>query len=270
MTGGRWRLVDTGPLDGPADMAIDEALLEAFDSACSPPVFRLYGWNPPALSLGRFQDPAATLDLERCREEGIPVVRRITGGGVIYHGEELTYSIVCAQRHLPPSLTIKESYRHLTGFLLDFYRDLGLAATWAVDGAGNAPKPGRRTPFCFAGREDFDVLVGGGKIGGNAQRRLRGAIFQHGSIPLQDRVATGLRYLRELPAPDDLRTTSLGELGVNVPSRQLVRRLAAAFETSLGISLRPSELTTEERECAATLAAGKYSEFDWDHGRSAS
>ncbi len=267
MTPGAWRFVDTGPLDGPADMAIDEALLDAFDPDRSTPVFRLYGWDPPAISLGRFQDPAATLDLERCREDSVPVVRRITGGGAIYHGDELTYAIVCAPRHLPSSTTIKESFRHLTAFLLAFYRSLGLDPAWAVDGAGDPSAHGRRTSFCFAGREEFDVVIGERKIGGNAQRRLRGAIFQHGSIPLADRVATGLRYLRDQPSPGDLRTTSLGELGVATAIPSLSRRLVEAFDSSLGVSLRPSPLTTEEREHAASLAAGKYAEYDWGRRR---
>ena len=128
-----WRLVDTGPLSGPANMAIDEALLDAFDPGRSAPVLRLYGWRPPALSLGRFQDPPSVLDLDRCRADGVPVVRRITGGGVIYHADELTYAIVCAPHHLPAASTIKETFRHLTGFLLAFYRSLGLDAGRGLD-----------------------------------------------------------------------------------------------------------------------------------------
>ena len=128
-----WRLIDTGLLDGPTNMAIDEALLANFTPETSTPVLRLYGWSPPALSLGRFQKAAEVLDLDRCREAGVPIVRRITGGGVIYHAEELTYSLVCSPSHLPAATSIKESFRLLTSFLLAFYRSLGLAAEYAVD-----------------------------------------------------------------------------------------------------------------------------------------
>lgn len=259
-----WRLVDTGPLDGPANMAVDEALLDAFDPGRSAPALRLYGWNPPALSLGRFQQPERVLDLRRCREDGVPVVRRITGGGAIFHADELTYSIVCAPRHLPPAATVKESYRHLTGFLLDFYRGLGLPAAWAVDAAGDGSPLGARTDFCFAGREDFDILAGGRKIGGNAQRRLRDAIFQHGSIPLLDRVPDGLGYLLERPDGASLSTTDLRSLGVEAPAEALKGRLAAAFAASLGIDLSASGLTPEEQARAEALRRGKYAEFAWN------
>ena len=133
MPGGTWRLIDTGPLDGASNMAIDEALLDSFDPERSTPVLRLYGWDPPALSFGRFQDPGEVLDLERCRAVSVTVVQRITGGGVIYHAEELTYAIVCAPRHLPGETTVKESFRYLTGFLLTFYQRMGLPAAYAAD-----------------------------------------------------------------------------------------------------------------------------------------
>src|SRR5512138_1693627 len=116
----RWRFIDTGPSDGPTNMAIDEALLSSFDPNRSLPVLRLYGWSPAALSLGRFQNAEDVLDLDRCQAAGIPVVRRITGGGIIYHAAELTYSLVCAPYHLTPAASIKESFRILTSFLLSF------------------------------------------------------------------------------------------------------------------------------------------------------
>src|SRR4051812_14673902 len=99
-TATRWRLIDTGALDGPSNMAVDEALLRCFDPVRSLPVLRIYGWNPPALSLGRYQDAAAALHLSLCAHDGVPVVRRMTGGGIIFHALELTYSIVCAPGHI--------------------------------------------------------------------------------------------------------------------------------------------------------------------------
>lgn len=253
--GARWRLVDTGPRDGASNMAIDGALLEAFDPKGSAPVFRLYGWSPPALSLGRFQDAGAVLDLPLCRERGVPVVRRITGGGVIYHADELTYSIVCPPSLLPSAAAgVDASYRRMNGFLLAFYRSLGLDAAFAIDAAPpGAPPLGERTVFCFAGMERCDILVGGRKIGGNAQRRTRSALFQHGSIPLSDGVAEGVRFLRETPADLEGSVADLATLGVTLPVEQLKKMLAAAFADAFGVDLDPSGLTAAERERADFL-----------------
>ena len=236
--GAPWRLVDTGSMDGASNMAIDEALLEAFDPETSAPVFRLYGWDPPALSLGRFQDADAVLDLALCRARGVPVVRRITGGGVIYHADELTYSIVRPPGRLPGETGVADSYRLMNGFLLSFYRALGLPAVYAADSPlPAASRLGERTHFCFAGRERSDILVDGRKIGGNAQRRTRRALFQHGSIPLADRVPVGIGFLREKPPGLDGTVADLATLGITLPVDELKDRLVAAFEETFGVVL---------------------------------
>ena len=235
--GAAWRLIDTGPLDGASNMAIDEALLGAFDPQASTPVFRLYGWDPPALSLGRFQDAEAVLDLGLCRASGVPVVRRITGGGVIYHADELTYSVVLSPRQLPGETSVDGSYRRLNGFLLAFYRALGLPAAYASDSPPGDWRLGERTAFCYAGTERSDILVDGRKIGGNAQRRTRNALFQHGSIPLADRVAAGVGFMRDKPSGLDGTVADLAALGITLPVDELKDRLVAAFEETFGVVL---------------------------------
>ena len=134
-------------------MAIDEALLCSFEQDASRPILRTYAWDPPALSLGRFQDAQEVLDLERCRRDNVAVVRRVSGGGTIYHVDELTYSIVCAPEQIPLATSVKDTFRVLTGFLIDFYRSLGLDARYAVDIAKPGQRFGERTAFCFAGKE---------------------------------------------------------------------------------------------------------------------
>jgi lipoate-protein ligase A len=259
-----WRLIDTGPLDGPTNMAIDEALLLNFVPSRTLPVFRLYGWLPPAISLGRYQDAAAVLDLERCRALALPVVRRVTGGGVIYHADELTYALVCAPSDLPPATSVKESFRILTAFLLATYAQLGLQAAYAADAAPATATLGERTPFCFAGHETYDILVRGKKLGGNAQRRLKHAVFQHGSIPLANRAATGAALLRHPPAGIVDSTTALRDLGITASAEELNGMLVAALAQTLGVELQRSELTAAERECAAGLLREKYLDAAWN------
>lgn len=245
-------------------MAIDEALLRSFDPATSPPVLRLYGWNPPTLSLGRFQNAAEVLDLERCRAVGVAIVRRVTGGGVIYHTEELTYSLVCAPSQIPPASSIKDSFRVLTGFLLAFYRRLGLDVVYAIDGAPEGTRFGERTPFCFAGKESFDILTAGRKIGGNAQRRVKGAIFQHGSIPLHNRAMTGLSYMRDQSPACAEGTTSLAECGVTAGREHLAREIASAFSDYFDVKLESDTLSDREQAERDVLCVQKYSSELWN------
>jgi lipoate-protein ligase A len=259
-----WRFIVTAPLSGAENMAIDEALLRSFNPAVSLPVLRLYGWNPPALSLGRHQKAAEILDLERCRNDGAAVVRRVTGGGVIYHADELTYSLVCAPAQIPPTLSIKDSFRLLTGFLLGFYRTLGLDARYAADSAPEGTRFGERTAFCFAGRESFDILVKGRKIGGNAQRRSKDVIFQHGSIPLVNRAVTGLTYMKD-QAPEHARgAVSLADCGVSADWNSLVPVLGTAFSDYFDTELQREVLSEREQAEMESMVVSKYSADRWN------
>lgn len=259
-----WRLIVTPPLSGAENMAIDEALLRAFDPNGSLPILRLYGWSPPALSMGRFQDAGEVLNVERCQKEGVAAVRRITGGGVIYHADELTYSIICAPGQIPPADSIKDSFRILTRFLLEFYRRLGLNAVYALDSASQAPRLGERTAFCFAGRESFDILVNGSKIGGNAQRRLKGIIFQHGSIPLVNRAQTGLNFMRNQAPQQIQEVTGLAECGVLIEMDSLRKEMVSAFSDCFTVALREEPLSMQEQADAVQLQTIKYGSGSWN------
>lgn len=248
-------------------MAIDEALLRSFDPDSSLPVLRLYGWNPPTLSLGRFQKADEVLNLERCRADGIAFVRRVTGGGVIYHADELTYAVVCAPGQVPPTSSIKDSFRVLTGFLLAFYRRLGLDPSYAMDSVPEGTHLGERTPFCFAGKESFDILVSGRKIGGNAQRRQKGAIFQHGSIPLQNCTATGLSYMREQSPAHIAGTVSLAECGITHDRKRLEQEMIAAFRGYFEVAMSDETVSPAEQADADDLRVSKYLTELWNlHG----
>ncbi|HJV35917.1 biotin/lipoate A/B protein ligase family protein [Geomonas sp.] len=258
-----WRLIDAGPLDGPANMALDEALLSSFNPESSLPVLRLYGWEPPALSLGRYQDAESSLRLDLCSAEGVPLVRRMTGGGIIYHGDEVTYSIVCSPEQIGDATGVKEGFRKLCGFLLETYRQLGLEAAFAIDRQPAGERLGERTAFCFAGKEEYDVVVAGRKIGGNAQRRMRGVIFQHGSIPLKSRVHLAARYLKE-PADAVTTAVSLDELGLQPEPAHLKQLLVNSFQQCLGVRLLRDGVSEGENGMAAQLVETKYRCHEWN------
>src|SRR5947209_2116371 len=92
-----WRLLHSGCASGDRNMALDDALLDSAARGAIPPTLRFYGWSPPAVSLGRFQDPGG-IDIAYARARGWDVVRRPTGGRAVLHHLELTYSII-----LPPA-----------------------------------------------------------------------------------------------------------------------------------------------------------------------
>ena len=119
------------------------------------------------------------LALDECQRDGIDIVRRPTGGGAIFHNKDLSYSIICDADIIGERLSVQDTYKKLCYFLVLSYRELGFDACFADGVIKKHPK----ADFCFAGIEKFDILINGRKIGGNAQKRCRKIIFQHGSIP---------------------------------------------------------------------------------------
>jgi lipoate-protein ligase A len=245
-------------------MAIDEALLSLFDPQMSEPVIRTYGWAPPALSLGRFQKSEEVLDLDRCCSNAVSIVRRLSGGGALYHADELTYSIVCSSDQIPPATSVKDSFRVLTGFLIDFYRSLGLDACYAVDSASEPELLGMRTAFCFAGKETFDILINGKKIGGNAQRRHKNIIFQHGSIPILNRACLGLQYMKDRSPEYAENTVSLSNCGISEDLITLKRMFTEAFRRYMGAVIIEEALSQDEQSKSEELLSAKYATERWN------
>jgi lipoate-protein ligase A len=256
----KWRLIESGAGSPGRNMAIDEALLRGFSEG-DLPIFRLYRWQP-SLSLGRFQNAGESIDLERRREVGIPCVRRMTGGGALLHGGDLSYALVLP-RHTFGKKGVRENYRRLCTFLILLYEKLGLEARFVRD----LKLPERASSCCLAGREAYDIVIGGAKMGGNAQRYTQQALFQHGSIPLEIDTATFAPLFREASGLSE--AASLQKLGVEARYDAVAAAAFQAFRESFGAELVPDTLSGSEARSAAALLERKYSTEEWNcEGRS--
>jgi|CXWL01.1.fsa_nt_gi lipoate-protein ligase A len=165
-------------------MARDEAMLIEVGNKSAPPTLRLYQWSPPTISLGYFQKYADYEALPAPAGE-LPVVRRLTGGGAILHDLELTYSIALPMGHELLKDGANRLYELAHDAVIAALGELRLAT--ARCGESDDSGAARGPFFCFERRHCYDVLLGGDKIAGSAQRRTRQGILQHGSIMLGNR-----------------------------------------------------------------------------------
>jgi lipoate-protein ligase A len=186
-----WLLLNSGPGNPAFNMALDEALLEAM-ARLGRPVLRLYGWTEPAATFGYFQKYA---DVERATALQ-PLIRRPTGGGIVPHDADWTYSLAFPPGHAWHSLKAEASYRRVHEWIRAAFGRLGIETKLASAASPNsellaAPNPamageGGRTPNsemgCFVGHEKFDVLWNGKKIAGAAQRRNKLGLLIQGSV----------------------------------------------------------------------------------------
>ncbi len=167
----RWLLLQSGPGGYAYNMALDEALLEAMPRLGAP-ALRFYAWIEPAASFGYFQHFAEIERLTTLR----PLVRRPTGGGLVPHDADWTYSLVFPPVHDWYLLAAAESYRRVHELLRAAFARLGIETQLAPQAVKT--RPGQ----CFAGYELSDLLRNGVKLAGAAQRRRRDGLLIQGSI----------------------------------------------------------------------------------------
>ncbi|MFO1496981.1 MAG: hypothetical protein U1G07_01050 [Verrucomicrobiota bacterium] len=166
-----WFLLHSGKARAGFNMALDEALLESAAQRAQP-VLRFYGWTEPAATFGYAQ---------RIREVSLwtplrPLIRRPTGGGLVPHDADWTYSLAFPPRHAWFGLKAVESYQRLHEWIHAAFASLGIQTE--LSPLENKPAPGR----CFIGAERFDLLRAGVKIAGAAQRRNRQGLLIQGSV----------------------------------------------------------------------------------------
>lgn len=268
-----WRLLDTGPGDGFTNMAVDEALLEAYAAGSTSPTLRFYTWSPPAVSLGYGQAIDTDIDPATCQALGIDVVRRPTGGRAVLHDHEVTYSVVMREDEPRAAAGVLASYLTVSRALIRGLSYLGISAELLpLRGAASRSREAVSS-VCFATPSSYEVAVAGRKIIGSAQRRAHGVIMQHGSIPMSldlDKLCAVLRSSksarRSMQETVDYRTrmTSLQEAGGRpYDYAAVVAALSDGFADAWEVELIPGELTTEEKRLSADLRATKYGSDAW-------
>jgi lipoate-protein ligase A len=244
-----WRFLSHGPNNAATNMAIDESLL-----LTGHPTVRLYTWQPSALSIGYFQGIYEEVNVVACELNGVDIVRRISGGGAVYHDErgEITYSIVASVDLLP--VNVQESCAIICSALVVGLEKLGLEATFS--------------PL-------NDVEVNGKKISGSAQTRRNNTILQHGTVLVDldvDHMFSLLRVSQTKIADKGIkqaskRVTSLHhELGKIIEHDIINAALRQGFAETFAANLVDGTLTAQEKDRIPYLI-DKYASKKWTYQR---
>jgi lipoate-protein ligase A len=234
------RTVETGFNSAALNMAIDEALIESVGQV---PILRIYGWRPAAVSIGYFQSMNEEVDFTKCKEIGVDIVRRLTGGGAVLHEYELTYSFI--SRRYPQNVV--ESYKWICDAIVISINRLGFDASFV--------------PL-------NDIVIAGKKVSGNAQTRRKGVLLQHGTILLDVNVDKMFSVLK-VPS-EKLRDKIIKDVKERVTSLagttydDMATSLKASFAAKFEAKLIADTLCTEEISHARWLAERKYSNNEWN------
>jgi lipoate-protein ligase A len=251
----QWRLLQTGFKNAYSNMAIDKAILVANSEGKVPPTVRFYGWDPAAISIGYFQSLVEEVDIQACERFGIDYVRRITGGGAVFHEKELTYSIVVPESHPEMPRNIMQSYARICGAVMKGLRQLGLESEYAPIN---------------------DIVTAGRKISGNAQTRKLQTVLQHGTVLMDVDVNTMFSLLKvpnekmkdKLIADVKQRVTSMRHiLGEEICFNEVARAMKIGFEEEFHVELNEGKLSKEELSLAKQFEKESFSTRHWNFRR---
>jgi lipoate-protein ligase A len=245
-----WRLIIDDRPPGAVNMAVDRAILASRRAGGCPATLRLYRWEVPTVTLGRFQE-LDQVDLEACRRRGFDVARRPTGGRGVLHDDELTYSFVAGVADGVPR-GVAASYRHLSTALAEAYRVLGVDAELTQRPRGSAG-----SGACYLHATQADLSYGAAKLSGSAQVWSGDAVLQHGSfVRTRDLEAEAevFRLGERGSASLAASTATLADALGSPPSTDAIAdSVASAFEAVLGVRLELAELTAPEALEASVL-----------------
>lgn len=229
-------------------MALDRAVLHGVAAGSSAPTLRLYRWEVPTVSLGRFQ-PVEQVDQGVCDRRGFDVVRRPTGGRGVLHDDELTYSIVAGTRDGVPA-GVAASYRHLSAALAEAYASLGVPARVTARSRGE-----RGAGACYLHATQADLSLGAAKLSGSAQVWKDAAVLQHGSFVISRDVEAEAEVfrldVRGREALDRTTATLSGTLGRSPAFEEIEGAVTRAVERVLGVTLAPGGFSDAELAAAS-------------------
>jgi lipoate-protein ligase A len=257
-----WKLiVEKKPLDGSMNMAIDDFLFRSLSS--EPQTYlRFYRWERPTVSLGYSQDIRKVVDVEYCQNKGIEVVRRMTGGKLVLHHKEVTYSLCSSDKETFTS-TLADSYRLISLGLMRGLEKMGLKSCLA-DSPPNSYARGNLPCFSYPARDEIEVK--GKKMVGSAQKRAGSKFIQHGSIPLEEDEGflVPVSFLKKEDSKG--RMISLSQaLGKKVGFDWAVERLISGISEFFKINFRPKVFDAEEKKDILKIQEERYANKNWTY-----
>ncbi len=265
-----WRFIDSGPCSAAYNMALDEAVAHAVRKESAPPTLRFYGWDVPSVSIGCFQK-AHDIDTIFCRENRIPLVRRMTGGRAVLHYHELTYSFSVKTASGPFSQGLLDSYKKISSAFGLALLKTGISPELKLQReAGHCSSATRqpRSPSCFQSTSYGEISVNSIKIIGSAQKRWPDGLLQQGSIPLsQDENAMAAIF--RLGSKNDTRKSSVGltEIVPELDIDSIKDSIRISFEETFNAKFTFSVPSKEEIVFARELEAQKYLSPRWTFKR---
>jgi len=244
------RFIHHDPGDAYFNMAADLALWKTLADGSKIPTLRIYSWDKPSVTAGWFQNIHKSTDVAYCSGKNIPVIRRVSGGGTVFHDKEITYSLCIPIGYNSIPSSIDGSFRFLLQPLCSALNATGI--------------PARLNSI-------NDIAVGGKKISGNAQYRSKGVLLMHGTIILsidKDLMCGSLKnktdgkcniYKIITSVAEVLHEKEIASIRINLEEKILLY-----FGSILGLSFESSVMNSNENAAAGILQNTLFIKNEWN------
>lgn len=240
-------------------MAVDEAIVQTIGDS-DQPILRFYDWSEPSISIGYSQRVGEVLKVELCKKEGIPIVRRPTGGGVVFHGVDITYSLVLPKGF---SSNIQDTFLWIQSNIKNGLLSLG------INTVGYGKKEKASPSYCFTTPNIGDLMEGNRKLSGLAGRRMKGKVLCQGYIYFDDassmvKLVKGLKSLNKAVSIQEILgegVTPVRGRASNGVTRNTIKEIIIRNWPHTFIR---DTLDAKEEQLAGTLCETKYSQDEWN------
>lgn len=202
------------------NMDYDLFLFNKYEQGSSPVTLRIYGWEKPSISLGYTQRADIELNAANCKERGIEIVKRPTGGGIVFHNEhEVTYSFICDKddQRLPKGLI--ESYKFISIIIIRSLIKVGVPAELSDT------RHSEQARLCFSFPASYEITLEGTKIVGSAQKRGKKALLQQGSIFIKNSELKPADFIRNCIDFKSIYDIS----GIEIDQKKLSNAMSSEF-----------------------------------------
>ena len=224
------KLIDYKENNGEYNMSFDSQLLdEAINEKMKEPIIRFYGWNPPCVSLGRNQS-FEHIDVYFCKQNGIDIVKRVTGGRGLLHDNEVTYSFICPIDFLRKGESIITSYKEISSAIIEGFKNIDIELE-----LGGKKKIEATHDYCMLISTGADLSHNGKKLIGSAQYRKQGYILQHGSVLFNYNLQIIEKIFQEKNNNNSI--TYIDEINPALTRKDVVSAMLKGFKDYFSISL---------------------------------
>ncbi len=259
------RFIDSQFFSGAMNMAVDETLAGSLSQKTATPYIRFYQWKPATISFGYNQKIERIIDIEAAQTAGFALVRRMSGGKMVFHNDEYTFSTGLTAEFIESRIgrgkTFLEMFQLVISPLIEGLKQMGVPARFAS--SREEMRHSSNSLHCYATAAGHSIYAGKRKLVGAAGVFRENCLIVHGSIPVKASFPPDHLFISNHKISHDIEMAALSDYCNISRINQLPAIVARKYSEQLGLAIIEQALSQDEISAAEALASNKYQNLHW-------